>query len=32
MIYHTMRTTVDLDEDELLAAKEMAARKRISIG
>ena len=27
-----MRTTVDLDEDVLLAAKELAARRRVSLG
>jgi len=27
-----MRTTVDLDEDALIAAKQIAARERISLG
>ena len=28
----TMRTTLDLDEDVLLAAKELARRQRVSLG
>lgn len=29
---HPMRTTIDLEEDVLLAAKEMARRRGVSIG